>query len=77
MDLIDEIHIVDARLHLEQSGPDTKTSFDVVRGLGLQREVSGYRVEEGIEGGPRGYSFIDRGCAECAGGTAEYREHLV
>jgi hypothetical protein len=51
MDLVDEIHIVDARLHLEQPVPDTNASFDVVRGLCLQREVSGYRIEEGIEGG--------------------------
>ncbi len=77
MDLVDEVHVVNARLHLEHSSLDPKASLDVVRGLGFQREVSGYGIEEGIESGTRGDPFVDIRGAERAGGAAEYRKNLV
>jgi hypothetical protein len=36
VDLVLEVHVVDARLHLEAAGLDTETALDVVRGLGFQ-----------------------------------------
>ena len=78
MDLVLEVHVVDARLHLERAGLDAEAALDVVRGLGLQPEILG-RAREGCkrQQGSGGDTFLDIRRAECVRGAAEYREHVV
>ena len=78
MDLVFEVHVVDARLHLEAAALDAEAALDVVRGLGLQLEVAGDRSEEGRSNdGPDDTRSSTVGRAERARGAAEYREHVV
>ena len=77
MDLVLEVHVVDAGLHLESAGLDAEAAFDVVRGLGLQLEILRERHEEGVERRTRGNALIDVRRAERARGAAEHREHVV
>ena len=77
MDLVLEVHVVDARLHLERAGLDAEAAFDVVRGLGLQLEVPGRGVKNGIESRSGRHAFIDIRRAERACGAAEHREYVV
>ena len=77
MDLVLEIHVVDARLHLEAAALDAEAALDVVRGLGLQPEIAGDRKEEGgTKAGPDARAHR-RSASERARGAAEYREHVV
>src|SRR5882672_7723112 len=44
LEFVLEVHVVDARLNFERSGFDANAALDVMRGLGLQPEVTGKRV---------------------------------
>ena len=65
--------------HLESAGLDAETAFDVVRGLGLQPEVTGNRIEEGwwAESRPGRNAFVDIRRSERAGSAAEHREYVI
>src|SRR5205814_684108 len=78
MDLVLEVHVVDAGLPLEAARLVAEAALDVVRGLGLQPEVKrwGRKRSEG-EKGPGCYALVDVGRAEGAGGAAEQRERVV
>ena len=56
---------------------DAEAALDVVRGLGLQLEVLGKRIEEGVERRSRRNALIDIRGTERARGAAEYREYVV
>ena len=58
-------------MHLERSGFDAETAFDVVRRLGFQ--LKGPRNEERSAGD----AFIDGRSAERARGAAKHREYVV
>src|SRR5439155_7204916 len=77
MNLVNEIHQVDAGLVLETAGLDAEAAFDVMRGLGLEFESPGDRSEERVECRSRGHALIGVGGAECACRAAEQREYVV
>src|SRR5207342_2965898 len=77
MDLVLEIHAVDARLHLEPARLDAEAAFNVMRSLGLQLEIPGNWIEEGVERRSQRNTLIDVRGTERACGAAEHREYVV
>src|SRR6185437_13296071 len=69
VNLVQQVHVVDARLQLESSGLDAETAFDIVRGLGFQVERLD-RSRKCADPDP----FIDVWGAERARGAGEHRE---
>ena len=76
MDLVLQLHVVNAGLRLELAGLDAEAALDVVRGLGLQPEIAGNGNEVRVESRARSDTLIDVRRAERACRTGKYREYV-